>query len=886
MPTPRLDDRPLSATGTTGDAAHDDVMDVRLAALPAGVLAQLRFTATRSALEARERAHRALEQCTAAADAVLYTAIGTAGTSGAPAKELLRIKRALGRGRTPSAEALAGLPDPVAAALRQVAAARTAHEDAAAHLETAFAADLDRTRSLLAGLAADPLLRTGILRSAPTLEALVDAATWPAHLSSDKRATRVAQFVHRAAAKTSPFSTFTCTGRSGSAVDDGALLRPGAESVRLVRQLDGKIWALLLQDLRGRDALAAVWPVRPNPSLTWLPSLSRTALLGPPPEEQLRLLPEHPALRAVRTGPPEPVPAQVWTRRLTGELGLEADDDGLVPMLLRAGALQAQDPVSEHGDRPVGELVHWLELHGLAPAVPWFPLLARLAGLLEPKPRPTDASAQRVHRRELDGAVEDLLAALGHTPDELGADLEPVHESAVLDRPVLPASVPTAGDLDLIGTARSWLSALDVKWPGRLAVAAFAETLLPEGGSLPLLEFYRAVHQELRRGDGPLAEHLRTWFAAVPRQPGLDTPLTALTAGLRQLHEERRRATELVGRCTDAQRQSARIPLELVQEQLRLRPELLRSGAPAAAYLQATQEPGSRWVVNVLHGGHGRGRARTDHLMRCAGLDPRPLHPARPDRPAGAVAAEWTGTHGSSLNARRPVLPTALDYPHTTGPASGQRRVPVGRLHVRRSAVPGLLELVDPRDGTVVVPAHVGMLADYQLPPLARFVERVFGDAYLLHPSNPPFASDLPLDRLTGITRLPRVQVEDVVVQRRRFVVPADLLPRPVPSQSRAVYLGQLRDWFADHGLPSTAYARAWGQELRGDKVKARKPMLLDLDSWWTVTELLRHSGGARFVVLDEALPDPYHHDAASPVTELLAEVPPHRPDDGGSPTP
>lgn len=884
MTIPRLGGRTVHRT--TDVAEHDDLVDVRLAGLPSGVLQQLRFTDTCSALENCRRTQRALKQSTGAADAVLYAAIGTPGTPGQLTKELLRIKRALGRGRVPSAETLVGIPDAVAGSLRRVALAQTAHEHASGHLEDAFSADRGRTQRVLGDLVTNPLLRAGILRSAPTLEALVNTGKWPEHLAMDKRATRVAQFVHRASAKTSPFSTFTCTGRLGTPGDPEAVSEPGPDSVRLVRQLDGKIWALLLQDLRSRPALATVWPVRPNPSLVWLSSLSRVALLGPPPEEQLRLLPDHPALRAVLAGPPEPVSPQIWSRRLTQELGLEPDDNGIVPMLLRVGALQAEDPVSEHGDRPVGELVQWLERHRLAQDVPWFPVLVRLARLLGPSPRPTDPAALRVDRQELDQTVENLLAALGHGVAELGSDLEPVHESAILDRPVALTVIPTRDDLDVIGAARSWLSVLDVKWPGRLAVAAYVETLLPAVGALPLLEIYRAVHQELRLGEGPLAAHLRTWFAAVPRQPGSDTPVTALTASLRQLHDERRRGAELVKRCTDEEQEIARIPLDLIQEQLRTRVELLRSGAPSAAYLQATQASGSKWVVNVLHGGHGRGRARTDHLMRCAGLDPQPLLPAAPDRPVGAMAAEWTGTHGSSLNARRPVLAAALDYPHTTGPGTEQQRIPVGRLNVRRGATPGLLELIDSRDGAVLAPAHVGMLADYQLPPLARFVERVFGDAYLLHPSNPPFASDLLLNQLTGITRLPRVQVEDIVVQRRRFVVPAELFPRPISTQSWVVYFGELREWFAENGLPSTCYVRAWGQDLRGDKAKSRKPMLLDLDSWWTVSELLRHSGGAQFVVLDEALPDPYCHDPTMPVTELLAEVPPYRSDTGSTPTP
>jgi hypothetical protein len=197
-------------------------------------------------------------------------------------------------------------------------------------------------------------------------------------------------------------------------------------------------------------------------------------------------------------------------------------------------------------------------------------------------------------------------------------------------------------------------------------------------------------------------------------------------------------------------------------------------------------------------------------------------------------------------------------------------------LHVRRTAG-GLIELFDARCGTRIEPAHVGMLADYQLPPLARFVERVFGDAYLLHPSTPPFASDLALDRLTDITRIPRVQIDDVVIQRRRWIFPSAVLPRPRAGEHSTGYLHSLQEWFVAHELPPTAFVRAWGQELRGNKVKSRKPMLLDLDSWWTVTELLRHSTGADFIVLDEALPDPFGRDLGAAAVELLVEVPAYR---------
>lgn len=857
------------------EAGPGDVYDVRISVVSAETLRALRFTRTSDAMNELQRCRAVLASSSADALCALYAAIGVPGLDPQDKKELLRLKRALARGKMSGHRMGKSLPLALTTELDRLEARHTDAQNALAQVELVFAADHDRTRALLAELARSPLVRNGILHSAPSLEALMDTPTWAQSTASDKRATRLAQFVYRAAAKTSPFSTFTCTGRPGAEITMEATSVPVPSATRLVRQLDGKIWALLLHNLEERPEIAAAWQLRPNPSLTFLPALDKFALLGPPPAEELRLLPDHPLIRRVAAMDPDPAPFLDWAKRLTGprSAGSVEQDSGEVPMLVRAGVLHPVAPVSENTDQPLEDLLRWLDDHELTDTLPYAKILRRVSAALAPSPSPSPldpVTLGNTHHALLE-AVSDLVTGLGHDTRDLGADLQLVHESAVLESPVLTASIPSPEQLSTIAAARSWLSVLDLKWPGRLAVATYADAVMPPAGSMPLLDLYRRVHHELRRGDGELARHLRTWFSAVPVQPGPLTPTDQLDDTLRTLAQERQRCIQLATTAPEAG--TTKLQLTEVIAHLTTRPEALRSTAPAAVYLQATGAADSRWVVNVMHGGHGRGRARTDHLMRCAGLSPAPIH--LPETP-GTLPAEYSGTHGSSLNARRPVLPAAIDYPYTPTVASDQQRIPVSRLHVRRTAG-GLIELFDARCGTRIEPAHVGMLADYQLPPLARFVERVFGDAYLLHPSTPPFASDLALDRLTDITRIPRVQIDDVVIQRRRWIFPSAVLPRPRAGEHSTGYLHSLQEWFVAHELPPTAFVRAWGQELRGNKVKSRKPMLLDLHSWWTVTELLRHSTGADFIVLDEALPDPFGRDLGAAAVELLVEVPAYR---------
>ncbi|MFI6733490.1 hypothetical protein ACIBI9_11240 [Nonomuraea sp. NPDC050451] len=82
----------------------------------------------------------------------------------------------------------------------------------------------------------------------------------------------------------------------------------------------------------------------------------------------------------------------------------------------------------------------------------------------------------------------------------------------------------------------------------------------------------------------------------------------------------------------------------------------------------------------------------------------------------------------------------------------------------------GLPELRSKRLGRRVVPLHLGLAAEFGLPPAARFIERVFGPGYLLHPGSPPLVR---MGRVPSeVTRYSRVEAGRVVVQRRRWLAP------------------------------------------------------------------------------------------------------------------
>ncbi|GAA3861917.1 hypothetical protein GCM10022243_30250 [Saccharothrix violaceirubra] len=279
-----------------------------------------------------------------------------------------------------------------------------------------------------------------------------------------------------------------------------------------------------------------------------------------------------------------------------------------------------------------------------------------------------------------------------------------------------------------------------------------------------------------------------------------------------------------------------------VAAQIRSWPAWLTGPASVGCYLQRADD---RLVLNAVHAGHGRQTARVRHLLDRAGA---PV-PARAPDPR---VAEFTGLFGSTLNARVPTARYEIGYPGTTG-APGGERLPVADLVVRHDPDLDLVGLW--HADTPVVPVHPGMMADFHLPPLARFADRAFNPAYQVHPSAPPL---VPHDATPdAVVRLPRVEIGSVVVRRARWTFPIDRVPPRTAAGSDADHLLRLAAWRREHGVPARCFARSWGEETAVSVAKARKPSYVDFGDWFLVAAFDRRLSGRSTVLLEEALPEP-----------------------------
>ncbi|MFG1698023.1 lantibiotic dehydratase [Nonomuraea sp. NPDC049309] len=757
--------------------------------------------------------------------------IGGLGASG-PRPLLVGLRRALHAGRLPAGrewgpEVEAALPyelkEEVAAWVRR---ARECAE-LRSRLPEVVARESAEREERLRSVAADPAFRRGLSLAGPELAAELER--WiadPRRRPKPQKLLRLAKYLARAAVKTSPYSTFTSTGPAvwGSAE----------------RPLDAGEPVPVLE-LDGVRTYAGEW-VRLNPSATV--AGGKVEFIGPPPGEAL-----------VSIGTTEAVAACLrvaaggdWVHRdrFAEELRAEpAAVAAFVGKLIAAGLLEA---------RPAG-------------------LPAGLREGIARAERAADPAAYRHELRRLTAAAQ--AHAYGAKKDDGGAEKSGegavVHEVTVRTRPVAELDPERwrdrLADLDVV---RRWLAVFDPKHAMRLAVAGYLTARYGPDPAVPFLTLHRHIQQELA-GTGEAGRELRAFLgpAAAWTQP----LAASAVPRIRELERLRAEARELALRAEDPDG-TCRVATDMLAAQSASWPSWIAIPESSACYVQAAD---GSLVLNVIHCGHGRALRRLDHLTeRAAGRAGwtgagRPGEHATPPRvedPPDAVYAEISGDLGSSLNARPPSTRYEIDYPHSPGTRPPELRLPLTDLHVTLGSETGLPELRSKRLGRRVIPLHLGMAAEFQLPPAARFLERVFGPGYLLHPSSPPLVR---MGRVPSqVTRYPRVEAGRVVVQRRRWLAPAATLPVRPKGEDDAAYLVRLIAWADEHGVPHRSFVRAWPEQTgQAGQDKARKPLFLDLADLFLVKNFERQIRGCAFALFEEALPDP----GPDRVTEYLIEM-------------
>ena len=858
---------------------------VRVAGLPVNAVERLRCNesfelASRLAAE-RERLVYLAEELSEA----LYDVIGTpAGAEQRPAlvglrRALHQLRRPSGREWAPAVRAV--LPVDLRDRITNWLARRARwQEQRGTRLTAVLADEMTSKRAELLRVSGDPGFRHALSLASPSL--FDELAKWragPNRQPKPQTLVRLAKYVSRAVAKTSPYSTFTVSGFGTWADRPDDTWSGAGWATGCVLELDGRYLQTVSRLLARRPEIAAMASVRLNPSARR--TESAIEFIGPPPAESIVTLSRTPALGAcldVLLAGSALTRDRLVTSLADTTTGADPTDVArFVARLIDIGLVEAYLPISDHAADPMGELARWLS-SAVGPAVDQLTALVADVGHHLGRPieiADLDGSRQRHH--DLDKAMSRLGDELGvqeFLPDGAAVTHAP-HEAAVaLDSVVscgVPAWRPMLADLDVV---RRWLAVFDSKLPIQLALGTFVGERFGAGCRIPFAVLHRAVQQELGAATAnitPAAADLRVLLNASSMLVAPSLADRALPR-LRMLDELRTEARTLAMSSDE----SIWLDPALVAKQIASWPGWARRQRSSACYVQVEPSSGElRLVLNVMHGGHGRGRSRLRHQIRRAGGTPPELN--LPVTGPGVVLAELSGLMGSTLNVRAPSLPYEIDYPCTVSDRPDHERIPLSDLLVCHDPETDLISLYSQRLDATVVPAHLGMFAEFQLPPTARFLERAFAPAYLVHPSTPPLATRPSDGGSDKVTTSPRIEVGQVVVQRARWYVPVRQVPERKAGEPDAAFLIRLVAWLSEHRIPQRCFLRIWGTDLRGAAAKARKPIYLDFANWFLVALFEREVGAAELVVFEEALPA--LRDAQSPtpgrptVTEFVVEL-------------
>ncbi|MFI6920638.1 hypothetical protein ACIBIZ_11865 [Nonomuraea spiralis] len=814
---------------------RSDIVVVRVAALPAAVLDDLRCGRTWQTVQEILKGQDALAAEGRALALALEPCIADV-PSGQVRSRLVALRRALYNGRRPAAFAgSAELPAELDRRVQRWLETSGENERLRAALPTLLDEERrDRHRNLRKWASAD-VFTHGLVQASPSLaEVLRRWLDAPVAAPSRRLDLRLSRYLARVAAKTSPYSTFTMMGLGRWDPGPEPVTATGEGNWRVAAEPD--LWLLrrLLGDLAATDDdLEARFLVRPNAGLTregdrlWY--LSRT----------------EDAYRSVRATPPLRTLLNSLTDGTTlGEARRFVPPDTLA-RLIELEVLETFAPVADQSAAHLADLARGLAPHPAADA------LTAFARVVARAPGAAGLSGQLALQDEARTALRHLTPPGTRLPDK-----NLFRDNAVFASPAVRLGEGAwRAALDDLHLLRELLGVFQRDNEIRLLAADLFVRASGAGAQVPFVRFHRtlaaqlatpegqALHALLYRGGGVTAEHLSAVPEAVELRRYRDRTLTVL-----------REEPEALARWLSARPGSARPVRSL------------------ACYVQVLPGDGPvRLVLNSVAAGHGAARSRVHRLLAVAGLSHEP-NPPEPD--GDGLAVELTGLFGHNVNLRSATTAHELSYPGAVSDRPPGARLTPAELAVRHDPAAGELELVRAADGRRVLPRHTGLIATPFLPRTARLLLHLFGDQpSVAVPTWTLFAEPPPLTPEQVVSR-PRVWLGRVVVARATWYAATPAVPRRRPGDPEAEHLLTLARWFAAYGIPPCCFVFSldpgtWGQDPMRT-ARLAKPTFLDLADPSLVAAFDRQLGDSgACTAFQEVLPEL----GDGHVTEYVVEV-------------
>ncbi|MFI9363537.1 lantibiotic dehydratase [Kitasatospora sp. NPDC053057] len=796
---------------------------------------------------------------------LLHTAIGATG-GGERKARLVAVRRAVHRGRHVDPARLVDVPAELAAPVQEWTARLAERDRLLAALPGQLEQDWTASYESLLAAARLPAFQLGLVHANPDM--FLALRKWFDTGRAPQRQTvlRLAQYLARSAAKTSPYSTFTSSGLAAWGRAE-SIVEPAGQRCAAVTATEVSVGSLhrIARAVCERPELVGGCRIRTNPSAT----VHDGALLflGRRPDEYVHSLALTPTLRRVL----ELTTQESTFDDLRGTLLALAADGNQVDVFLRRlvtlGLLELVPPLADQSADPVADLRAWLHQRRQPGLERLDRTLQEMAEALSSYPTITEPGDRVAVRDAVVRALDTALREVGdhahaHNP-KMAQEFarysfyeNAVHPgtTAVLDR---ASWRPLLDDLDAV---RTLLGLIGPDLPFKLTLGSVFRSKYPAGAQIPLLVFYRDVLTEQSAGaaPGPAGRGSRL---AHSRFAAADGPVEAV----RELYRLRTAVKRLLGERTPDADGVVRVDADEVRKLAEEWPDWVRTPTSLAVYCQlADAAHGPELVVNSIGCGFGRGRNRVRQI-----LDVLDLHADVPDEPGLAAErddflfAEFEAVARSAVNVRKPGVGLVVDYPGVRSTREDDDRLPVNDLHVE-CGDDGLLALVSRRLGKRICPVHPGLGADRLLPPAARFMIEAFGESNTwfgahteLRMTSDPRADD-------GVFHLPRLMVGNVVLRRAVWMTRADRLPRRADAATGAAWMLKTADWLAEHGIPERCFVTVLDPASLGQGENGQgpsndtKPNYVDFASMLLLLGLERRLTEPNAIVqISEMLPDP-----------------------------
>ncbi|GAA0980219.1 lantibiotic dehydratase [Acrocarpospora macrocephala] len=838
-------------------------------------------------------------------------------------RDLVNIRRDVFNLRVPDATAR----DRVAATLdpptRQEIDAWCAARNRYAALQEAGAAlagaEVAEGREVLRALAVDPTLRAGILLSSPSLDRYL-----PTYLNATpgplgKRARRIErsllEYLYRASAKTSPFSTLTTVtlGRIEPGAGQALRLDLGGGNQRSKVRLNIGILSQLSTLLLADQAMSADLPVLATAG--WEVSgeriryLRRRALAGRNDDEDApmamdtvreslfylpsgQLLAE--VLDLVGDGPPRRL-GEVADRVATGPERPRDEVERFLRHLIRVGLLVVPnlqidihdpDPFASYRagmaalDRPwASELAERLD--GVAATIRSYPSRG-LAG-------------RRAALDEIRDGLQDAQQRIAPAPPQVPRTL--VYEDATLDRGQAVADRDVWRDRlqpDLEDLAQVF-PLFNMMLPRRLVTKGFFRARYGTGARHDDFltfahefqrDFFDSYSKGLMRWRGPAgSDRLRRQRnpLRMPEIDALDDAKRYLAEGVSDLHAALPPGAE-----------ELELPAGLLREAGARTPATPSLLEPWSFFLQlADRGPGEvpLAVLNRVYSGLTLLFSRFTHLFTDGSLDSTLRRTLLELQPKGAVFAELQGGYAASnLNLHSAVLPYELVCPGDRSRRDPEAQIPMEDLFLVDDREQDRLVLRSKRLGVEVIPVYLGFLMPMALPEVQQVLLNLSytGMAML----DLWIGTQVPVPDRT-IAGYPRIRYGNVVVQRRMWKMHPSYLPLREPRQPDHEWFLAWRRWQRDNGVPSRVFVNPYGGMPTSDAADADvdagqpatrrrfgdyKPLYTDFESHFSLSLLdsvIRQAD--QRLIMTEMLPDENQlvarDGAARYVSELTMEL-------------